>query len=354
MTADRLATTLILGGGLGLGAYQAGVVAALERSGRLELEAVGGSSIGAINAAILAGNAPEQRVRQLEAFWRSVEAEVAPAPLVDPFGLARSGPVRRALNWTNVSGAHLVGAPALFSPALGGLVDGDAPALYSTRPLLDRFAERIDFDRLNGGPLRYVLAATDVESGATAVFDTARGDRITPDHLLASGGLLPSFPAVRIDGRLLADGGFSANAPLEPFLSSERPRPSSPLCVVADLFSPDGPAPRTLEDAAHRANDLKYACQTRLRLQGLQRERALEARLAGRDADGGVDLLYLSYRAEADEAGPEKPFDLSSATLADRRRAGEADAQAALARLDELSLPGSPGLRVHPVRRTAA
>ena len=351
---DTLPATLILAGGLGLAAYQAGVFSALARSERLELEAVGGSSMGAINAAIIAGSPPERRLEQLDAFWRSVETEIAPSPLFDPLGMTSSGPLRRALNWTNVMGSHLVGARGVFRSALSGLYAADTPALYDTRALLERFAERIDFDRLNNGPLRYVLAATDVESGETHVFDTARSDRITPQHLLASGGLLPAFPAVRIGDRLLADGGFSANAPLEPFLSSERSSPCSPVCIVADLFSPDGPAPRTLGAAIHRASDLKFACQTRLRLEGLVRERALEARLTAGDEAVGTDLLYLSYQAVRDETGAEKPYDFSRATLADRRREGAADMAAALERLAALPVPGAPGLRVHPIRRPAA
>jgi NTE family protein len=172
--------------------------------------------------------------------------------------------------------------------------------------------------------------------------------------LLASGGLLPAFPAVRLGGRLLADGGFSANAPLEPFLSSERLKPSSPICIVADLFSPDGPAPRTIGAGFHRSNDLKFGCQTRLRLNGLVRERALEARLSPEDKSGGTDLFYLSYRALPDESGSEKPYDFSRATLSDRRREGRADATAALAQLASLPTAGTPGLRVHPIRRPAS
>ena len=343
--------TLILAGGLGLGAYQAGVFSALAHSERFELEAVGGSSMGAINAAIIAGSPPERRLEQLDAFWRSVETEITPSPLFDPLGVTDSGPLRRVVNWTNVVSSHLMGARGVFRSALSGLYAADTPALYDTRALLERFAERIDFDRLNNGPLRYVLGATDVESGETCVFDTARGDRITPRHLLASGGLMPAFPAVRIGDRLLADGGFSANAPLEPFLSSQRSGPSSPVCIVADLFSPDGPAPRTLGAAIHRSNDLKFACQTRLRLEGLVRERALEARLAAGEDTAGTDLFYLSYRAVRDETGSEKPYDFSRATLADRRREGAADMGAVLERIAALPASAAPGLRVHPIRR---
>ena len=149
---DILPATLILAGGLGLGAYQAGVFSVLARSEQLELEAVGGSSMGAINAAIIAGSPPEHRVEQLDAFWRSVETEITPSSMYDPLGLTSAGPLRRALNWTNVMGAHVVGARGVFRQALSGLHAADTPALYDTRALLEHFAERIDFDRLNCEP----------------------------------------------------------------------------------------------------------------------------------------------------------------------------------------------------------
>ena len=165
---------------------------------------------------------------------------------------------------------------------------------------------------------------------------------------------MPSFPARRIGGRLLGDGGFSANAPLDPFLSSVRRRPASPVCMVVDLFSPDGPAPRSLEDARQRANDLTFACQTGRNLQGLIRERALEARLPGERTCEGTEVFHLSYLAGPDDPGAEKPYDLTRATLTDRRCAGAADADAALAILTGLQRPFAPGLRVHRVRRQPA
>ncbi len=341
-------TALILAGGVALGAYQAGAFAALQASGTIEVQAIAGASIGAINGAILAGNAPEHRLERLQAFWKRVEREAAPEEWTDPLALARSGPLRHLRNWSNIMATRTTGTPGLFAPRLPGMGRTQVPSLYDSAPLLQTLGEFVDFDRLNAGAVRFAIATTDVETGETILFDTALGDRITADHLAAASALLPAFEPVRIDGRWLGDGGFSANAPLEPLLCSERPRPSPPLCIVIDLFAPDGPLPTGLEAAAERATDLKYATQTTLRLAGLRRERALEARLGDSEA---TTVLHLSYRGPGHEAGQEKTYDFSPATLRDRHQAGAGDAEAALALLRTLPADPEPGLHIHRIRR---
>ncbi|MBV9842028.1 MAG: patatin-like phospholipase family protein [Sphingomonadaceae bacterium] len=340
-----IAASLILAGGLGLGAYQAGAYAAFADDGRIRFEAIAGSSIGAINVAIIAGNPPERAVERLRAFWQSVATQISPALPLDPFGLTDSGPLRHLRNWANTAAARLGGARGLFQPRLAG--DSEMPSLYDTAPAAATLNEFIDFERLNGGPTRLCIATTDIETGEPVLFDTARGDRIAVEHLLASGALLPAFPAVRIGERLLGDGGLAVNAPLEPFLSSERQEPTPQRCFLIDLFALDGPAPRSIEAAAARAADLKFATQTAVRLTGLQRERALEAQLA--PDRPGADLFWLSYHASPDETGPEKPYDFSRRTLGDRFAAGASDAAAALVLMEQLEASG-PGLRVHPIR----
>lgn len=341
---ERTPAMLILSGGLGLGAYQLGAYEALAE--RLDIAAVAGSSIGAFNGAIIAGNPPERRLERLRAFWAANVTELVPGmlPPLMPVG----GPFRHLQNWANTLAARLGGARALFHPRPGLGLGDEVPSFYDSARASAALTGLVDFDRLNAGGTRFCVAATDIETGALVTFDTAAGDRIGIDHLLASGGLLPSFAPVRIDGRLLGDGGFAANAPLEPFLASDRQGALPPLAVLIDLFAPDGPVPRRIETAAERATDLKWATQTLLRLQGLVRERALEARW--RD-DPGTTLLHLSYRPRSEEAGSEKPYDFSAASLRDRAAAGHADAQAALARLDAIEHPGTPGLHVHPIRR---
>ncbi len=215
---------VILAGGLALGAYQAGALERLLEDERLSLEAVAGSSIGAIQAAILAGNPPARRAERLRQFWQSVGNDLPTSAWVDPLGLTARGPMRHGLNWASVAAARLSGARGLFR-ARGPAPVRAVPSLYDHGLAAETLARLLDFDRLNGGEVRCCIATTDLETAETVWFDTAAGDRLRAAHLLASGSLLPNFPPVRIDGRLLADGGFSANAPLEPFLSSDTAAP---------------------------------------------------------------------------------------------------------------------------------
>lgn len=349
---SRPRTALILSGGLALGAYQLGAIERLERARRFDFTAIAGASIGAINGAIIAGNPPERRLERLHAFWEELAEDRKVIEWVDPLGLLRSGSPRHAHNWLSVATARLTGARSLFRPR-GPLRrgTGGVPSLYDadrTRATLVRF---VDFERLNEGGIRFCCAATDIATGESVVFDTARGDHITADHLLASGSLLPAFDPVEIDGRLLGDGGFSANAPLEPLLASDRIGDPVDVCFLIDLFAPDGPVPQSLERVAERASDLKFACQTRMRLDAIMREREIEAVSSDVDAPG-TDLYYLSYRSLREEAGPEKAYDFSARSIADRRAEGAADAEAAL--VAQAAASGSAaGLRTRRIRRTA-
>lgn len=338
-----IAASLILSGGLGLGAYQAGAISALAGSGRVRFEAVAGASIGAFNAALVLGGSLDGMAARLRTFWDKVATEVAPgaSPAVWP----GSDTLRHLTNWTNTLSARLGGARGLFR--LRPTATGEGASLYDLSPARELLAGLVDFDRLNGGGARVCIAATDVEQGGPVLFDTAAGERITVDHLLASGSLMPAFAPVRIGGRLLVDGGFSVNAPLEPFLSSARRGDEPSICVLIDLFAAAGAAPRSLEAAAGRANDLFYGNQTDMRLDAIARERALEARLD--PAATGVDLIRLRCPVLPHDAGPERTYDFSRATLADRWAAGERDAAAVLALLKALGEGGRPGLRIHRV-----
>ncbi len=343
-TNQPIRAGLLLSGGVALGAFQAGVISALCASGRLQFEAVGGSSIGAYGAAIFAGNLPERRAERLLEFWHRVSKDSLMAGSLAPWPHPRA---EYARSWVHAMAARTQGVAGFFRPfpRLGS--EGGGPGLYDSSIADRTLREMVDFEQLNSGETRCCIAATDVESGAPVWFDTALGAHISPDVVRGSGSLIPAFPPVRVAERLLVDGGLSANIPLEPFLAATRPVPASPVVVVIDLFSPAGESPGTLESSHERANDIMYGAQTRLRLEGLVRERALEARI-NPDAPG-TDLLLLTYRTGPEEAGPEKPFDFSRAAIARRLAAGEAAAHAALACLDALPSTGAPGLRVHEV-----
>ncbi|SHI68542.1 NTE family protein [Roseomonas rosea] len=322
-------TVLVLGGGIALGAFGAGACEAVEEQGGADW--LLGSSAGALNAAIIAGNPPGQRVEALHRFWSSASADPTPWAsfwLGPPPG---AGAWRRAHNETAAWQTLLLGRPGLFRHRRS---PGETPSLYDLEPLRRRLPEFVDFGRLGAkGAPRLTIVATDVESGDRVVFDTARGARIGPEHLLASCALMPLFPPIEIDGRLLCDGGLASNAPVD--LVFAEPSQGPVRCIVTELFARAGQRPRSLAAAAGRAADLAFGNQTWRMIEAGAREHALRARLAQLAAQGPgaaqgnqapvppvLDLLLLDYRAGLDEAGPGKPFDFSRATVEERWQAG--------------------------------
>jgi NTE family protein len=366
-------TALVLSGGVALGAYHAGAYTVLhEESGR-HVDWLAGSSIGAVTAAIIAGNPPARRVRRLRQFWDALATD--PMPLAS-FSLGQPGldaPWRRVQGWASALQARLLGRAGLFRPRLFPGADRDAPGLYDLAPMRNRLEEMIDFGLLNGGGApRLSVVATDVASGERIVFDTRHGGAtVRPEHLLASCALLPDFAPVEIDGRLLGDGGLSTNAPLD--LVLDEPAGGDLVCFVLDLFAREGGHPRSLTDAAARALDLMFSGQSDLLLGGRQREhrlRAMIGRLPARLPPGlredpevaallaesrahATTVLHLAYRAPGGEADVQKTFDFSRTSLAGRWEAGARDMRAALRMLAALSGGGArreTGLAIHKVR----
>ena len=332
---------LVLSGGVGLGAYQAGAYAALHADEKLRPHWLAASSIGAVNAAVIAGSPVDERIERLRAVWRYDDhhSELEHTPWM----LNRW---RHLENWASAIGTRLAGSPGHFRPRPPNPWR-PFKSFYDLNPLRERIEELVDFDLLNSGAVRVTVAATDIESGELVLFDTEHGDRIGIDHLLASCGFLPEFAPVEIGGRLLGDGGLAANAPIEAL----RSRADGPLtCFVVDLFARDGARPADLETAAARKNDLVFANQTWQRLEAYCREQELRAQLAtGKDLR--TTIYYLSYRPEWSEAGSERPYDYSSRSIATRWSAGEADMAAALHEHPERKATRS--VELIPVRRVA-
>jgi NTE family protein len=379
--AGRPGIALVLSGGVALGAYHAGAYAVLEQEGALPVDWVAGSSIGAVTGAIIAGNPPGRRVERLRRFWE----RLATAPL--PFtacwlGQARMDmPWRRAEGWASALQTRLLGRPGMFRPRLFPEAEGAAPGLYDLTPLRSWLEEVIDFGLLNGGGKvpRLSVVATDILRGERIVLDTRHGGGpIGPEHLLASCALLPDFAPIEIDGRLLGDGGFSANAPLDLVLDEPAAGQEAWICFVLDLFAREGERLRSLADAAARALDLMFSSQSGLMLGGRVREHRLRGvigRLAarlppeltrdpevaamlaeGRKA-GTATVFHLSYRAPAGEADIQKTFDFARDALAGRWEAGARDMRAALRTLAALpkgAAGSGSGLTVHEAKADAA
>lgn len=327
---------LVLSGGNALGAYHAGVFEVLHAQG-IRPSWLVGASMGAITAALIAGNAPDDRIPRLRQFWEEATQQTgigAPAPL-KPRQYSNALHALLTLTW---------GRPGIFRHRLPGLwsalpwIPNDV-ALFDHTPLLDTLRRLVDFERLNGGETRFTVATVDVATGEEVFFDTQH-QRVRPEHILASAAILPAFAPVEVEGRLLCDSGYTNNLPLDPLFEREPERDL--LCIAADLFSLRAPRPASLDAVLERANDLIFASAGRRAIAGLAREYALRERLD--PAGPAVTLLHVIYKAGADQLAA-KSFDFSPSSIRDRWEAGRRDMTLGAERLG--SLPPAQGRFVY-------
>jgi NTE family protein len=243
---------LVLQGGGALGAYQAGVYQALHEAG-IEPDWIIGTSIGAINASLIAGNEAPNRLPRLEEFWGRMadrafwNASAAWAPAGQPLSY-----------WKALS----YGVPGFFEPnPLAFLgphmpLGADRAGYYSTAPLERTLLELVDFSVLNRGRPRLTVGAAHVRTSRMRYFDSRDGE-LGVKHIMASGALPPAFPAVRIDGELYWDGGILSNTPTE-VVFDDAPRRSS-LIFAVHMWNPIGPEPETIWEVLDRQKDTQYS-----------------------------------------------------------------------------------------------
>jgi NTE family protein len=351
---------LVLQGGGALGAYQAGVYEALSEAG-IYPNWIAGMSIGAINAAIIAGNAPNDRVDRLREFWTQVTSD-GPWPgagnaCVD---FARGDAMRQLLNQMSAGFAMASGArgflkarlvPPWFHPP--GTMD--ATSVYDTGELKRTLERLVDFDRINADGTRFSVGAVNVRSGNFAYFDNAT-HTIRPEHIMASGALPPGFPAVEIEGEHYWDGGLVSNTPLQWVVETE-PRHDT-LAFQVDLWSARGEFPRNIFDVMTREKEIRYSSRTRagtdqfkhiqkLRhtLAGLleklpeELKNGPEAQLLGTVAERKVyNIVHLIYRAKNYE-GHSKDHEFSRLSMEEHWRAGYHDARRTLRHPEVLKRP---------------
>ena len=328
---------LVLQGGGALGAYQVGVFEALHAAG-VDPDWVIGTSIGAINAALIAGNAPAERLERLDAFWRHVQC---PRLLAGPFDWLGMGNL--VANMTTV----MRGIPAFFEPHLPSLRGARASlgveqaAYYSTAPLRETLGELVDVDLLNDGPMRLTVGAVNAASGAMRYFDS-RNERLSIDHVMASGALPPAFPAVRIDGQPYWDGGIYSNTPIEAVLD-DMPRRDA-LIFAVNVWHQAGPEPDSIWQVMARQKDIQFASRADshiLRQKQLHRLRHVIREIArelpaGKQRDahcrelaawGCSTTMHIAHlvapRLEGEDS--TKDIDFSPTGVRARREAGYAD-----------------------------
>jgi NTE family protein len=358
---------LVLQGGGALGSYQAGVYEALATSD-YPPDWVAGISIGAINAALIAGNAPEDRVDRLRAFWDEI---TSPPPLWP--GLAA------ALDTPSLSAVHalLFGQPGFFAPRppMSWLFGGHPTSFYDTGALKGTLERLVDVDRINAREIRFSVGAVNVRTGNFAYFDNAE-ITIRPEHVMASGALPPGFPPVEIDGEFYWDGGLVSNTPLQ-YVLDFVPRRSR-LTFQVDLFNARGPVPTDLETVGERDKDIRYSSRTRA---GTDMFRTmhdvrhvindlLERLPALRDSREGkflyefgcvttMDIVELIYRPAKVE-GPSKDYEFGHAAILARWAEGLSNARTTLGAAPWLApMPPEIGVRTfdvlgEPARRKRA
>jgi NTE family protein len=354
---------LLLQGGGALGAYQAGVYEALAEAD-LHPDWIAGISIGAINGALIAGNAPQARVAKLRAFWEGVSARPWCAMPWCDWGegafAAQGDAVRRWLNHMSANLAVVNGAPGFFTPRFPapwlhppGTIA--ATSTYDTGSLKATLERLVDFDRINAGGMRFSAGAVNVRSGNLAYFDTAT-HTIRPEHIMASTALPPGFPAVEIEGEHYWDGGLVSNTPLQWVVDSD-PRLDT-LAFQVDLWNARGEPPRTLAEVATRQKEIQYSSRTRAGTDNFKHVRRLrramadlfeklpedlqnspEARLLRPAGDQKVyNIVHLIYRTKNYE-GHSKDYDFSRASMQEHWRAGYHDAVRTLRHPEALERP---------------
>ena len=355
---------LVLQGGGALGSYQAGVFDALAEAG-IAPNAVGGISIGAINSALIAGNAPGERVARLREFWELVSSGM-PAPGWTPDGLTH-----RWLNRLASLQSLFFGVPGFFTPRMPpaplqphGTIG--AISYYDTSLLKDTLERLVDFERLNSGELRFAVAAVNVRTGNLTYFDTA-SQRLDVRHIMASGALPPGFPPVEIDGEFYWDGGLASNTPLNYLL--DQPGEGHRTVFQVDLFPARGLLPTTMERVGERDKDIRYSSRTRLNTdRDIMRRRAAAAAMRllekippelREDPDAreltallransvSLDIVQLIYRAKRYESDA-KDYEFSRLTMREHWESGRADVLQTLQdpRWTQRTAPEHYGVRV--------
>ncbi len=333
---------LILQGGGALGAYHLGAYQALHEAG-IEPDWIAGISIGAINAAVLAGNAPEDRLARLTELWDGISRP-------DETGSWLRGPWRQAYNRFSFLEAVLMGQPNFWvpripSPALTPVMPTEQASWCDTAPMRSTLQRLASFDRINRGDTRLSLGATRVTTGDLVFFDNTR-DVITPAHVLASGSLPPGFAATKVDGEFYWDGGCVSNTPLDALYQD--PPSGHTIVYMIDLWDARGPAPTTLDGVAWRAKQIQYASRSthhiqqfaamhnhRWSLHQMARQgvdvSAVSDALGLRASDGAAtfEIVHIIYQPGADQIS-DSDAEFSRASIADRRAAGFADMQDAL------------------------
>ena len=359
-TPAKAQRVLVLQGGGALGSYQAGAYQALCHFD-FEPEWIAGISIGAVNAAIIAGNPREKRVERLKEFWEMVSAPVPWRPIAPGDG------GRTLFNETSAALIATFGVPGFFRPRIPPAPlwpqgSPQAQSYYDTAPLRATLERLVDFDMINDLKVRLSVGAVSVTTGNFKYFDNfefrKQGKKIGPEHIMASGALPPGFPSIEIEGEHFWDGGIASNTPLDFVLDAEIG--NDLLIFQVDLFSARGPLPVSLLEAAEREKDIRFSSRTRMNTdknKQLHNTRKALRELMGKLPDylrndpaveilcraakeNTVTVVHLIYRSKNYESS-SKDYDFSHIGMVEHWGAGERDVHLSMRHKDRLDRPQS-------------
>ncbi len=332
---DKVA--LVLQGGGALGSFQAGVYEALDGAG-IGIDQVAGISIGAVNAALIAGNPPETRVGALRQFWDRTSAALPSFPIWGG-DWGRELLHEASAGFVATFGVPGMFAPQLWPPLLAWPGTPNALSFYDSAQLKATLDELVDWDLLNDGPVRIGVGAVEIDTGNFHYFDS-RKERLDARHIMASGALPPGLPPVEIDGKLWWDGGLVSNTPLSHVLDTQD---AEMLVFQVDLFASSAASPKTMMDVVAREKEIRFSSRTRQisnQLMKLRKEREVIRRVLAKLPDAmrddpdvtqltalahefPVTIVQLIYRANAWEGG-SRDYEFSARTMAEHWTAGQA------------------------------
>jgi NTE family protein len=361
---DRIA--LVLQGGGALGAYQAGVYQALHEA-EVEPDFVSGVSIGAINAAIIAGNPRRKRLEKLRQWWDMItERKIWHyTPDGDVFRKMRNA----ASSWMTVT----MGQPGFFQPRMHNPWFSPAGAqsalsYYDSGPLHATLHELVDFSLINDKAVGFAVGAVNVLSGNFIYFDNSR-EEIMPEHIMASGALPPALPMVKIGTDYYWDGGIVSNTPLQHLLDQESSL--NTLVFQVDLFSARGVLPRDIQEVMARHKDIMYSSRTRYNTDAYRRIHHWKSRLRNLldripdetltdddrklktqlDELPDITIIQLIYQQKAYE-GHAKDYEFSGTSMREHWQSGYEDTKRTLKRREWMQMPAEgAGILVHDVHR---
>lgn len=340
---------LVLQGGGALGAYHIGAYQALQEAGYTP-QWVTGVSIGAVNAALIAGNAPDQRLQAMEEFWHIISRpsfwdQMMPSSLRRWFN---TGSAIQALMF----GQPNFSRPFFVNPYLAPAGTPAATGVYDSTPLRETLERMVNFDMINACRMRLSLGVTKVRTGNVLFFDNTNPDYLPfgSDHVIASSAIPPMYPGVRVKGDMYWDGGVVDNTPLEPVLADQDEHPDRhTLVFMIDLWDGSGPEPQTMDEVMWRQYQIQFASRTERHIrqvveQGNMRRalRYMAQRMSAEELSsvpvfmdgetfeyGNLDIVRITYEPRSDQTSLSY-VDFSRGSIAQRQQDGYSDMKMAL------------------------